>query len=129
MELSGNRSSMRDDARMAEGKKMCHRVCSLPHLLSAVLSMAGTKQPISSCHAAPCGTQVPREVCREGDQVPLSGVCRGFAQPNAKGRKPMTLHGSFASRSENLPSAAWSLQKDKDGEGATAALRVLRCAK
>lgn len=97
---------------MAEGRKCTAcRVCGLPHLFRAVLSVAGAKRPISSCCAGSCGAQVPGEVCRDtGEQAPLSGVRGRFALAQPTGRTPMTLQGgTSALRSKNLPSGAWSL--------------------
>lgn len=65
VELSGDRSSVCDNAVMAEDGKLCCRVHSVPHLLSAVLSPAGAKRPISSRHAGPRGGQAPGQVRRD----------------------------------------------------------------
>ena len=89
--LPGDRSSSGDDARMAEGKKMCCRVCRLPHLFSAVLS-TGAKRPISSRVQASARAQAPGEVCgdlsQEGQAALPGEVQRVHAGPAQKARSP-----------------------------------------
>lgn len=112
--LPGDRSSSGDDARIAEGKKMCCRVCRLPHLFSTVLS-TGAKWPISSCRAGQRqGPGTWRSLWRPlpgGPGHTVWGGAEGSRRPSAKGQKPMTLHGStFALRSKNLPSVVCGLE-------------------